>query len=306
MSLSVTQVNSIIPAISRDMATKAVADSQTAKLLASNGALQTGVKGTAAILKLSQDVNLQSGVGCGARNPLGTTALSNGTITVVRIKDESNVCPDALYNSYYSYAIGKGQDPRSQGDLLPDFLRNVLELKSAELNLAVENLLWNGDTSISGTSNLKYINGILKQLAGGSPIAISEAGDTLVEKLQSVHLAMPVEIRSKSDYRIFVGTDMYDSYIVALANKNIYKPTDDFKLFGTTATLVPVTGLNGSNKVVATRISNFQLGMDGDDEIDKVLWNFSTETNQYYMDFRFAVGIAVIYTDQVGLADFSS
>jgi len=306
MSLNVTQVNQIIPAISRDMAVKAIADSQTAKLLIANGSVQAGVKGKASVLQLSQDVHLQDGSACGARNPLGTTSLGNTTITVAQLKDEANFCAKALYSTYYSYAIGKGQDPRSEGQLLADFLRSILEVKSAEINLANEQLLWNGDTTISGTSNLKYINGILKQLAtAGTAVSLPATGSTIVEKLQNAHLAMPVEIRSKSDYRIFIGQDMYDAYTVALSLKNIYKPTEDYKLFGTTATLVPVTGLNGSNKVVATRLSNLLLGMDGDNESDNVLWNFSLETNSYYCDFHYALGIVVIFPDQVGLGDFS-
>ena len=299
MALSVSQINQYIPALSKDMATKAVADAVTAKLLASAGQLQVGIKGKAAIVTLSQDVNLQDGSTCGARNPLGTTGLGNGFITVAPIKDESNICPKTLYNSYNAYAIAKGQDPRNE-TLLPDFLRNIFELKAAELNLAVENLLWNGDTTITGTSNLKYIDGILKQVLAGSYIAISDTGATIVEKLQNVYSSMPVAVRTKSNFRIFIGQDSYDAYTIALANKNLFRLPGDYTLQGTSAILVPVSGLNGSNLAVAARLSNFQLGMDGDSEVDKVIMNFSVETNQWYVDYHFAVGIAVIFPSEVG------
>jgi len=304
MSISVSQINQYIPALAKDMATRAVASAKTAKLLANAGQLQVGVKGKAAILQLSQDVNIQDGSTCGARNPLGTTALSNSFITVAPMKDESNICPKTLYNSYYAYAIAKGQDPRNE-TLLPDFLRNVFDLKAASLNYAVENLLWNGDTAITGTSNLKYIDGILKQTLAGSYISLPDTGATLVEKLQNAFLAMPVQIRTQPDFRMFIGEDLYSQYTVALSLKNIFKPTEDYTLFGTTATLVPVSGLNGSSKILAARLSSLQLGMDADDEVTKVIMNYSVETLQWYFDYHFACGISVVYPDQVGYAVLS-
>ena len=91
-------------------------------------------------------------------------------------------------------------------------------------------------------------------------------------------------------------------YTVALANANIYKPTDDFKLFGTSLTIVPTPGLNGSGKLYAIRLSNMQLGLDGEGDSDSAELRYSIENLQWYQDFQFAVGVAVVRPTEVGVA----
>ncbi|MBN9295379.1 MAG: hypothetical protein J0I41_00140 [Filimonas sp.] len=299
MALNVTKVQDYIKPISQELATKAVVEAKTAKLLIENKAMQAGIKGKASILKMEADVNLQDGSGCG-RNPGGNSILSNKDIVVTALKDEQNFCSKTLYNSYFVEAVAQGQDPESE-TLAPAFIKNIMENRAKKINLSVENLLWHGDTALTGTNPLKWIDGIVKQVKAGSYNDLSAVtGSTIVEKLQYVYLNTPVEVRMQDDFRIFVGEDMYADYLVALSNKNIFKPTDDFTLFGTTAKLFPTPGLNASKEIVAARISNFHLGLDGEAETDNATLRFSIETNQWYQDFHFAVGIAVIFPEQVG------
>lgn len=302
MAITITKAQDYIKPISQEMATKAVVNSKTAKLLIDNKAVQTGVKGSAAILKMDADVNLQDGSGC-ARNPLGSALLSDKKIVVTPLKDEQNFCPKTVYNSYFVEAIAKGQSPDSE-TFIPDFVKSIMEYRAAKINLAVENLLWQGNTAL--TTSLKWIDGIIKQVKAGTYITLTATGSTIVEKLQAAYLSMPVEVRSQEDFRIFIGEDIYAQYLIALANKNIYKPTDDFTLFGTIAKLFPTPGLNASNEIIAARISNFHLGLDGDSETDYADLKLSVETNQWYQDFHFAVGVAVVYTEEVGYVDMDA
>lgn len=302
MALNVTKVQDYVQPIKKEMAIKAVAESKTAKLLIENKAVQTGVKGSAAILKMDADVNLQDGSTC-ARNPLGNTNVTDKKIVVTPLKDEQNFCPKTVYNSYFSEFITSGQNPETE-DFTPDFIKAAMDFRASKINLAVENLIWNGDTALTGSNPLKYVDGIVKQTLAGSYVNLSSVtGATIVEKLQNIYLGMPAEVRTKDDFRIFIGEDLYGEYLVALANKNIFKPIEDMTLFGTTAKLFPTAGLNTDKKVIATRISNLQLGLDGEGEMDYADLKFSTETNQWYFDFHFAVGVSVIYPEQVGYVD---
>lgn len=302
MALNKDALEAVASQHSTELATKAISGATTAKLLIDNKSVQAGVKGSAAISKLDSDVTFQDNTGC-ARNPLGDTKLSNKRIYVSPIKDEQNICVKTLYDTYFAEMIGKGQSPEGE-DLDASFVKSIIDFRTSKIAYAVEQLIWQGDTS--GTGNLARIDGLLKQATAASDkVSITVTGSDYVAKLQSVYKAMPIAVRKSEDFRIFLGEDMYDNYLADLAAKNIFKPVEDLKLFGTSATLQPTSGLNDTNKVFAAKISDLQLGMDGTDDADKVEFRFSNETNQWYMDVHFAVGVSVVYSDQIGLVSFN-
>ena len=78
------------------------------------------------------------------------------------------------------------------------------------------------------------------------------------------------------------------------------------KLFGANVTLQPTSGLNSTQQIVAARISNFHLGMDGQGEDEFADLRFSMETNQWYQDFHYALGVAVVYPAEVGFVDLNA
>lgn len=297
MSFDVTALSAYVASNSKEIATKAVANAQTAKLLIDNHQVQGGVKGSAAILKMDADVNFQDGSNC-SRTALGSTVLSSKNITVKPIVDYQNICPKALWNTYFAEMITKGQRPEES--LTPEFAQSIMDLRAKKIASAIEVLLWQGDTTLTGSTNNKRIDGFIKQVGAG--LAITASGSDIIAKLQSVYLQIPIEIRQSEDFRFFIGEDKAAEYKVALANKNLYKETDELTVFGTTAKIQPTAGLNGKNKVYATRISNFHLGLDGEGDAVGAELRYSNETKQWYMDFQFALGVAVVDESEVGVA----
>ncbi|GAA4326216.1 hypothetical protein GCM10023184_14780 [Flaviaesturariibacter amylovorans] len=297
MPFDVTGLSAYVANNSKAIALKAVANATTAKLFIENGAVQSGVKGSAAILKMDTDANFQDGSSCG-RTAVGNTTLTSKTITVKPISDYQNVCPKSLHNTFFASMLAKGQAPEES--FTPEFAAYLMDVRSKKIAAAVEVMLWNGDTALTGTTNNKHINGIMKQVGAG--VALTATGSTLIAKLQAAYLGMPVEVRQAEDARIFIGEDKYAEYLVALANANIYKATDDMVLFGTTIKLQPTAGLNGKNKIYIGRISNFQLGLDGESDMDSAELRFSNETKQWYLDYNFSVGVAVVDETEVGVA----
>lgn len=302
MSFDKTALSNYVELKSKEISSKTVSESKTAKLLISTNNVQVGVKGSAPILKADSDTVFQDGSTCG-RVASGDVKLADKQITVKIIADKQNLCPKTLINTYYSWVIGSGSEPEGQA-VEAAFASYIMDLRSAKIQEQNEQLLWKGDTALTGSNNLKFINGILKQVASLA-ININSTKTTLIEKLQDSFLKMPVKISAKDDFRIFIGEDMFAQYLVELANKNIYKDQDDYKLFGTNATLIAVPGLNGTNKVFMTRLSNLQLGVDGTSEDEKATLKYSMETEQFYQDFFWSIGISVIYEDESGLADYT-
>jgi hypothetical protein len=296
MAFDVSALSAYVQNNSREIAMKAIANSQTAKLLLANKAVQAGVKGKAAILAMDQDVVLQSGANCG-RTPSGTITLSNKTIEAIPLASYVDICPKSLWNNYFNQFLAEGQSPKEE--FSPEFAGKIMDERASLIAFENEKLIWRGNTSLTGSTNLAKMDGFVKQITGTT---ISATGSTIVEKLQTVWKNTPAEQREKEDWRIFISEDNYADYLIALANKNIYKPTDDKVVFGTTAKFEVVAGLNGVGKVYATRITNLRMAVDGTDDADKASFEFSNETKKYYVDFAYALGVAVVIDSEVGVA----
>lgn len=284
---------------SKKFATKAVAGSKTADLLISNSAFQAGVKGTSEILRMDADVNLQDANTCG-RSALGGVTLTNKMLTVKPIKDEQDFCVKDLYGKYTSEMIAKGQNPEDES-MDAEFVNSIMDYRAQKIANAIERLLWRGDTTAGAGNNLRFFDGIVKQVSTSSDkIVLTETGSDILAKLQSVYNQMPVEITEADDFRIFIGQDLWKTYVTVLGNRNLYNPSDNNTVYATSAKIEVVPGLNGSNVIIAAKISDFQLGMDGTNDADKAELRYSMETKKYYMDFHVAVGITAIFTAQIG------
>lgn len=295
MGFNISELGSYVQNNGKEYSMKSVASAKTAKALIDSKNVQFGVKGTAAILKLNSDVTLVDASSCG-RTGGSTINLSNKNIVVKPIADEANICPATLWNTFYADSISKGQVP--QEELLPAFADAIMTDRAAKIAAVNEKLLWQGDTSLTGSTNYKRIDGIAKQVTGSTSVT----GATIVEKLQNFFLACDVDVRGQEDFHIFMGEDTYASYKIALSAKNIYQPTEDMVLFGTTAKIFVTSGLNGVGKVFGIRLSNLQLGLDGEGDSDKAEMRYSTETKQWYQDFTYALGVSVVWDDEAKYA----
>jgi hypothetical protein len=296
MAFNVDALSQYVNVNSKEIAMKAIANSQTAKLLMANGAVQAGVKGKSAILASEQDVVLQDGSTCG-RSASGTVTLSNKFIEAHPIVSYLDLCPKSLWNTYFNQFLAQGQAPSEE--FTSEFAAKIMDNRAALIAAENEKLMWKGDTSLTGVTNLNRFDGYVKQITGTT---INVTGATIVEKLQMVWRKTPAEQREKADWRIFISEDAYADYLITLANKNIYKPTDDNTVFGTTAKFEVVAGLNGVGKVYATRISNLRMAVDGTDDSDKASLEFSIETKKHYLDFAYALGVAVVIDSEIGVA----
>jgi hypothetical protein len=302
MAFDISALEQVVMQSSRELATKAVSQAVTAKLLINNKAVTPGVKGKARINKMDADVSFQDGSGCSARNPTGNTVLTEAYVTVQPIKDTQNFCPQSLYDTYYATLIAQGQDPATE-NVDAAFISQVMDYRALKVASQVENLLWQGDTALTGANNLKYIDGLLKQITAASDkVAITITGATTIAKLQSAYSQMPIAVRKQDDFRIFIGQDTYDAYLIELDGLNKFRVESQMTLTGTSAQFEIIPGLNGTNKIVLARISDFHLGVDGMSDADKAILKYSMETEQWYVDFHFAVGIALVNSSEIGVA----
>ncbi|MES2265591.1 MAG: hypothetical protein V4520_02445 [Bacteroidota bacterium] len=298
MAFNISTLPNYVDQTSKTLLVDTVFGSQTADVLkGAESSVTLGVKGTVALQLMSTDIALQTNTGCG-RNPVGDTTFAQAYISVVPLKDEQNFCPKPLENKWTVQYLTKGQ---TYTEAL--FANEIMAARAAKIAEANEQLMWKGDTvAQSGNTALNKFDGFIKQLATGSISLSGATGATVVEKLQNAFIGMPTKVTAQSDVVMFIGTDVFNEYNVALANKNIFKSTDDKILFGTTIKLVPVDGLNGTRKVYVGRLRSFQMATDLMGEEDKATMNYSIETQNIYMDFHWALGVKAIYVSEVGVA----
>lgn len=273
-------------------AMKSIFEAPTAKALIGSRNVQFGVKGTAAILKMNSDITLVDASSC-SRTASSTTNLSNKNLVVKPIASFENLCPKTLWNTFYAESLAQGQAPEES--FLPAFADAMMTEKAMKIAEVNETMLWQGDTSLTGSTNNKRIDGIIKQVTATTSVT----GATVVAKLQNFFLACDATVRNQSDFVIAISQELYDQYLVALAQANIFKPVEDKTLFGTSAKLHVTGGLNGATyNAVGIRLSNMQLGMDGQSDADAATVRYSIETTNWYVDFQYALGVAVVFADE--------
>lgn len=306
MAFNISGLSSYVANIDPVLFTKSVAGSTTAKDLISAGSVVFG-KGRVAIRTMALDANFQSGDDSCARNPQGDITLGDTYMDIVRIKDEKNLCFQDLENTYYAMLVNGSIQPSEEGPNA-DFANSIVDLRVSKVAEANEKALWISDTGLTASYGSDYLNfnkynGIIKQVAGQSGvISLTASGTTLVEKMQNAVVTMPIKVASQADFRIVVGEDVYNEYLVALANKNIYRPTTDTSVFGTMAKFWVVPGLNGTRKIFGIRLSNIRLGMTNQADLDKVDLEYVKDSvfHGWTSDVYFSIGIKVIDLTEVG------
>lgn len=298
---------------------KSVFGGKTADLIANEGNLMTGVKFAEKIAILATDAIFQDGSGC-TRVSSGTTSLSQRTVTVGKIAVVEDICVDDLDKKYTSRKLKKG----SNNNELP-FEQEYTDLKAATVAKQLEIAIWQGDTS-HGNANLNKFDGFIKiidaaagvvnantstYIPSGAPIAAATGITTANVKaiVNAMWLALPADIMGQDDIRIFCGWDVFNKFINAFTDQNLFNfaPTGSevsaangvVIIPGTNYKLTAVHGLDGTNRLFALRMSNMVEATDLENEEED--WSIMPDQFGDYLRFKvkFKFGVQVGFPDQI-------
>jgi hypothetical protein len=182
----------------------------------------------------------------------------------------------------------------------------------------MEIALWQGDI-LSANGNLNKFDGLLKLItaAGGSvvnantstfisggPIASITVAN-VISVFDAIYTAIPAKVVAKDDITIFCGMDTFRLYTIALKNANLFaynldiKADSEFFLPGTTVKVVAVQGLNGTNDLVAARISNLFMGTDLLNEEERFEIFYAKEADQIRYVNEFKAGVNFAFPDEI-------
>ena len=266
--------------------------------------IQTGIKTSAYLNYLELNPTLQDGKGCGF-TASGSATLTQRTITTAVIKVNMDICPDSLLGKYAEYLVRIGANSNE----LP-FEQYIVDGVTTEINKKIEKLIWQGDTTQASNTDLKWLNGILKQLASDSDkVAVSIAANTAIyDAIKAVYLAIPEETLERGA-EIYVSPANYRDFLMAMVEKKYFNysgPQDsapeEFVFPGTDVKVVKTPGLAGVNdRIVASFPENFVYSCDAEGDLEDVKIWFSDDDDLFKLKVKWNSGIAYRFPNQVTL-----
>jgi hypothetical protein len=314
MALAFSGLSAYTKQLVKPLLTSAVFDAKTQQLILASGIVIPNVKSSVAIPLMETDA-VFAAQSC-SFDASGTTTFSQRSITVGKIKVEEKICPKDLEAYFTQEALKAGSTYEDFGNA--DFQKAFLDKKNLRIASQLETAIWQGDAT-GATANTNKFDGLQKLIAAGSPVLANVSGYTgvtgspivtvnasnIIAATEGIYKAIPVQVLSKGDVKIFVGNDWYRLLILAYREKNMfsYNPQDSqaasFILPATNVEVVSVNGLNGTGDAYAISLANMAMAVDlVDEETSYKLW-FSEDNNDVRYRVEFKMGVNVAFTNEV-------
>jgi hypothetical protein len=293
------------------LVTNSVLGAKTAALIKSSGNVMVGVKSSETINVMDTDAFFQAGGTCGF-NASGTTSFTQRPVVVGKIKVNESLCPKALEAKYLQKALPTG----SRYDSIP-FEQEYSEKKASVIAAQLETAIWQGSL-LSADGNLNKFKGFIRHsleasasiiaansstfISGGPVASITSAN--VIAVFDAVYLAIPAKVVAKDDMTIFCGQDLFRTYTIALKNSANFhyqidaKADSEFILPGTSIKVIAVSGLNGTNKIYACRLSNMFLGTDLLNEEERFEIFMAKEADEIRFVSEFKMGVNFAFPDE--------
>jgi len=270
--------------------------------------IQTGIKKQAALNYLDIVPELQAGTPCGF-NPSGSADLSQRVINVACIKTEMEICVENLRGKWAEYLI-----KTAAGDQDLPFERFIVDGIISAVNEKIENLIWQGDTTLTTNSDLKWFDGFLKQFGADSDVidvAIA-SGTSAYNGILAVYMALPEEVLKRGGV-IFVGPAIYRAFLQDLVALNFFHyagpqnaAPEEFIIPGTDVRVIKTPGLAGSLDIVGTFANNLVYGTDMENDDERILIEYDKMKEAFQLKLKWCSGVAYYFPDMVVLGTFAA
>jgi hypothetical protein len=283
-----------------NLVAEAIASSRTIRLITT----QPGNKGIASLNNFGTAITFQDGKLCGF-NASGDDTLSQRDLVTAKIKINKSFCLEDLEGKYTQERLSKGANYDDT-----QFAEDLADAINEAIGAEVEKAIWQSEKQVSPASNLEYIDGFLQLLSDEGDV-IDATGSTavgsIIATVNAVYAAIPAAVVDKEDIAVFMGTDTFRTWTIALTNSNLYHyavtpdAARNFELVipGTNVTVYGVSGLNGTGAIVAGRKSNLVFGTDLVDDLESYdIW-YSKDNGDIRFEAKFRIGAQVRFPDQV-------
>ena len=290
MAINVSTLPDYIQENRDELFVKAIASTKTLDYIES----MLGVKGKAALNYLNSTVVLADGESCGW-NPQGDDTFTQKTVTTKLVAVNKEFCAKQMRSKWMSYDLSLAAGREN----LP-FEQKIAESNVAAIKKAVEKLIWQGDTSLG-------IDGLLKQIKAEENSIKVNGGTTILEKIGKVIAAIPAGALEKG-VNVFMSYTDFRSYVEAknaecCGNMPVIDANVDYLVYAgdSRIKLVPVAGLEGTNKIVAAPYDALVYATDVEDSEGIFKMWFDEKEDKFLFKVLFTAGTAVKYPDETVL-----
>jgi hypothetical protein len=287
---------------STELMMKALVGGTTAKV--SN--VKLGIKGTQQIQILDSSPVFQAGA-CGW-NATGSTSFSQISLTVCPERINESLCPDALYSTYQSLLLQKGETEES----VP-FELQIAELKVKQIQQRIEQKLWQATTSggdcFNGFKSLIVTGATSVANSSGAAFSASAAYGTSgnpITEVDKLISALDDNAQAMEDLVVFMSYANYRLYVQALTKANFFQnyigsstqiggEANAFAVHpNSTVKVYPTLGLNGSGKVVIGPAQYFVVGFDALSDHEKLDMWWSRDNDEIRIRGNYNYGAALV------------
>ena len=246
---------------------------------------------------LDSTVVLADGSECGW-NPQGTDTFSARTIEVHPVTVQKEFCWKELRKTYANYQLNF----EAGRETLP-FEEKIAQSQIAAINKEVEKGIWQGTTAA-------HVDGFLAQMAADNAVIdVNLTEQTgIVAKVEAVIAAIPAGALEKG-VNVFLSWTDFRAYVKAInaeccANRGIVDAnvTDLIYAGDSRIKLVPVAGLEGTNKIVAAPYDALVYGTDIEGSEGVYRFFYDVKESKFLFEVLFNMGVAIKYPDEVVLA----
>lgn len=267
----------------------------------------TGVKSSIQVPSLADEFFWASNSSCGIITASGDTTISARNLTVGKIKIEKSWCIADLEAKYTQLLLSPGSQYESlPGGIDEAFMNFIMGSQGEKVEIALWQSVLNG-TAVDYTNKFDGLIQIIGAASGTiqanasafiTPVTAVSASN-IISVLQAIYNAIPVAILDKEDLKIFIPTEWSRFYQIALTAANLFAfaPSPDalgeYYLHGTNVKIVPVPGLNGTNKAYALRTSNMFMGVDLENEEEELNTWYSQDYDSVFMRMKFKLGTQI-------------
>ena len=288
MAINVSTLPEHIQANRDELFVKAIASTKTLDYIES----MLGVKGKAALNYLNSTVVLADGESCGW-NPQGDDTFTQKTVTTKLVTVNKEFCAKQMRSKWMSYDLSLAAGREN----LP-FEQKIADSNVAAIKKAVEKLIWQGDVTLG-------IDGLLKQIKTEEGAVKVSGGTTILEKVGKVIAAIPAGALEKG-VNVFMSYTDFRSYVEAknaecCGNMPVIDANVDYLVYAgdSRIKLVPVAGLEGTDKIVAAPYDALVYATDVEDSEGIFKMWFDEKEDKFLFKVLFTAGTAVKYNDEV-------
>lgn len=309
MALDLTGLSKYTDELSIELVTEVILKGRTANYVR----VQPGVKYKSAINILEGDIVLQTQA-CGW-NPSGSTKPVQRDIEVCALEHKESLCPKDL-NDYWA---GQLLNAGSNNEEIP-FEEAYVNLKTSKLSSINDDLIWKGDTDITGSTNLNKCDGFIKlfESLSGTIIDGNTGGFSAFTKANAIDVVedfisnISSEIIDRDDLVLFIGYDKFRVYAAALRDANLFhyngaeNQAGSFEMMipGTMIKMVALKGLNGTDVLVSSFGDNFVIGTDLEGEEDDFRIWYSKDSQEVRTKVSYKLGVQVVFPSLITYAEY--